>query len=72
MRGWFGYLSSFAERSVQLPSFLDQHPRLAEYGGPHPCVSRWGRSRPRKWPERILPLKEHPGVTRTGEHTWRR
>lgn len=43
MRGWFGYLSSFAKQSAELPSFLEQHPRLVEYGDLHPWYVTLGQ-----------------------------
>ena len=53
------YLSSFSEQNVQLPSFLEKHPRL----GAHQDLRRWcGRLKQLKKnrrPEQVLLLEGH-------------
>ena len=53
------YLSSFAKRNVQLPSFLEKHPRLAA----HQDLKRWcvrlKQLKKKSRPDRVLLLEGH-------------
>ncbi len=51
------YLSSFAERSVLLPSFLEKHPRLARHEDLHRWCDRLKQLKAKSQPECVLLLE---------------